>query len=274
MESLRDLIARAEAAGHSDGTLAALRAQAEKAEAQRADACEKARNPFCGVPGMPAIADLPFVVAPAGSPVHLRGPPNDKNFAWTHGTFPDPATTHGTRTGWQASPAKPTKALMSKLTEMYQERVANAKDSEGNAYDPTIAQTMHNAERRAYEAKKKQMYAIGPAAWPPRPVPDRPENVKHGYHYRCHDGQHVHIIEPMLPGSEPPTWICLFVDAAGHTQVHSKQLVKLNELECEAMGRPGVDAMEAGILAARQAGNDARQAKAAGGSGRGKKRER
>ena len=41
--------------------------------------------------------------------------------------------------------------------------------------------------------------------------------------------------------------------------------MKLNELECEAMGRPGVDAEEAGILAARQAGNDARQARAAGG---------
>ena len=66
------------------------------------------------------------------------------------------------------------------------------------------------AHQEAGEACRQRLLAMPREAWPPRPPPDRPENVAHGYAYRTHTGRLLQIIAPLLSGSSPPTWKCIY----------------------------------------------------------------
>ena len=172
----------------SEGTRRALEAEMSKARAERAASCEQARK----------TAHLPFFVQEHYKP----RPPPSKLYAWSFGAYADPAT-GGLRRGWQAIDVSP--AAMKQLKA--RAPVPSKAEKEEKELDWLAPWTAH---QEAGEACRQRLLAMPREAWPPRPPPDRPENVAHGYAYRTHTGRLLQIIAPLLSGSSPPTWKCIY----------------------------------------------------------------
>ena len=232
MEAAEDLLARY--GGRSQDMRDALEAELQKWTAKREADCERARQPTLGG-HMPAHADLQFI--PAAHMGAIPRPAPVKGHGWTFGTFPDPQTSGGLRTGWLSFPM-PSKAAVKEMARLH----PPAKIDELGFRAGFIA------NKEAYDQCMMTMQMLGPAAWPPRPLPT--EHVQHGYCYARVGGDVVKIISPTLESSSPDlhAWKCQqVVDSMGRKRRDEAvvEIVELHELVCEAMPRPHVDALEA-----------------------------